>query len=473
MQERHGNTTNATGTSGGSRILTTRRCGWPRTSAGLASRARWHVAVALALGSTVSLLAQEGTQAAAADTPPSLPATPLVQQPVSPPATPQRTFPPFVIQSDSGDNMIQIGALLQLDGRFVVDDPTNNVIDTFAARRLRVPIQGRVAGAFDFYFNPDFANNAVNIRDAYFDTRFSSAFRVRIGKGKSPFGLERLHSAAALLFIERALPTTVAPDRDFGVHALGDLAGNVVSYDVALGNGVVDGASADVDTNDGKDLVGRVVVRPFAARSSSALTGLGLALAGSRGEQPAGLNGFRSAAQQLFFIYAGGTNPAQGVGKRTRYSPQGFFYAGPFGGYFEWVRSTGDIQRGPAGAVVRAEVDHTAWQVAVSWVLTGERATDRGVRPANSFDPIRHSGRGALQIAARYNELRVSQNAIDLGFATPGSSRTAEAFAVGVNWYVNPYIKWVANFERTVFDGDPHGPRAAENALLFRGQLAF
>jgi len=423
------------------------------------------VLVAL-LGATAPVAAQDGTPLAAQ----AEPAPPPAAQPA---ARPQRTFPPFVIQSDSGDNLIQIGALLQLDGRFVLDDPMNNVVDTFAARRLRVPIQGRVAGAFDFYFNPDFANGAVNIRDAYFDTRFSSAFRVRLGKTKAPFGLERLHSAASLLFIERALPTTVAPDRDLGVHALGDLAGTVVSYDVAIGNGVVDGASADVDSNDGKDLIARIVVRPFVTRSGSSLAGLGLALAGSHGAQPVALNGFRSAAQQLFFAYASGTNPAQGSGHRTRYSPQGFFYAGPFGGYVEWVRSTGDVQRGPEGAVVRAEVDHTAWQVALSWVLTGERVTDRGVRPASSFDPIRHSGRGALQIAARYNELRVSQNAMDLGFAAPGSSRTAEAFAVGANWYVNPYIKWVINFERTVFDGDPHGPRAAENALLFRGQLAF
>jgi phosphate-selective porin OprO and OprP len=414
------------------------------------------------------------TQSAAASPPAEQPtsASPA-QQPAAAPSRPQRTFPPFVIQSDNGDNLIQIGVLLQLDGRFVVDDPMNNVVDTFAARRLRVPIQGRVAGAFDFYFNPDFANATVNIRDAYFDTRFSNAFRVRLGKTKAPFGLERLHSAASLLFVERALPTTVAPDRDFGVQVLGDLAATVVSYAAAIGNGVADGSSADVDTNDGKDLTGRVVVRPFVTRTASPLAGLGFALAGSHGQQPVGLNGFRSAAQQLFFVYAGGVTPAQGVGKRTRYSPQGFLYAGPFGGYFEWVRSAGDVQRGPADAVVRAEVDHTAWQVAVSWVLTGEASTERGVRPASSFDPIRHSGRGAVQIAARYNELRVSQNAIDLGFAAPGSSRTAEAWAVGANWYMNAYIRWVLNFERTVFDGDPHGPRAAENALMFIGQLAF
>jgi phosphate-selective porin OprO/OprP len=436
-----------------------------RAVGSVGSCCHWYLVVVALLGATASVAAQDGiplaVQAEPASQPPP-PARPLAQ-----------TVPPFVLRSDSGDNLIQIGALIQIDGRFVFDDPMNNVIDTFVARRLRVPIQGRVARAFDFYFNPDFAGGQVNIRDAYFDTRFSDGFRIRLGKTKAPFGLERLHPAAGLLFLERALPTTVAPDRDLGVQALGDLAAGVVSYAAGVGNGVVDGGSADVDTNDGKDLTARIVVRPFVTRPASRISGFGVALAGSYGDQPAALNGFRSASQQLFFSYAGGTSPAQGVGKRSRYSPQAFFYSGPFGGYTEWVRSTGDVQRVTDESVARASVDHTAWQIAASWVLTGERSTERGVQPRRNFDPVRHTGWGALQIAARYNELRVSQNAIDLGFAAAGASRTAEGFGVGANWYVNPFVKWAVNFERTVFDGDPHGPRAAENAMLFRGQLAF
>ena len=106
-------------------------------------------------------------------------------------------------------------------------------------------------------------------------------------------------------------------------------------------------------------------------------------------------------------------------------------------------------------------------------MLTGEAATDRGVRPRANFDPGRSGGWGALQIAARYNELRVSHNAVALGFAAAGASRAAEAWTFGANWYLNPYVKWVFNFERTVFDGDAEGPRRAENAVLFRAQLSF
>ena len=180
-----------------------------------------------------------------------------------------QTPPPFVIESDHGDNRLQLGALVQFDGRFFAGDVDGlDNADTFLIRRLRPVVQGRVA------------------KCAYIDTRFSDAFHVRVGKGKAPFGLERLQSVANLLFSERALPTTVAPDRDMQIEALGDLHGGLVSYAAAIGNGVVDGGADDVDGNHGKDLTGRLVVRPWVHRTMNPLSGLGLALAGSYGTQP-------------------------------------------------------------------------------------------------------------------------------------------------------------------------------------------
>jgi len=51
----------------------------------------------------------------------------------------------FTIQTADGENRLQVSFLLQVEGRFAVDDPQNNVIDTFALRRLRPILQGRVA----------------------------------------------------------------------------------------------------------------------------------------------------------------------------------------------------------------------------------------------------------------------------------------------------------------------------------------
>lgn len=370
----------------------------------------------------------------------------------------------FVLQSDTGDYRLQLSALMQADGRFGVDDSDELLVDTFLFRRVRPILQGRLARYFEFNLQPDFAGSAVNLRTAYIETRFSPAFRLRVGKDKTPFGLERLHSASHLLFVERAFPTSVAPDRDIGVQILGDVRGGLVSYAAGLFNGVVDGGSSETDTNDGKDLAGRVVVRPFTTKTGHPLAGLGVALAATRGTQPPTLPAFRTPAQQTFFTY---DRNAAGDGVRHRISPQAFYYYKGIGGFAEYVRSSGRISTAAAGG----DIVHEAWQVAGSFVLTGESASERGVRPARVFDPAKRQW-GALQVAARYHALDVDPRAAALGLAGAGSRR-ARAFAVGANWYLNPIVKWVVNVERTTFDGAAGTARPPELALLVRNQITF
>ena len=123
----------------------------------------------------------------------------------------------FALQSANGDFRLQIGLLVHADGRFALADDGQEVVDTFAFRRLRPYLRGRFLRRFEFYFNPDVAGGTLVVQDAYVDTVFGPAFRVRAGKGKTPFGLERLHSASNLLFFNRALPTALVPNRDVGI----------------------------------------------------------------------------------------------------------------------------------------------------------------------------------------------------------------------------------------------------------------
>jgi phosphate-selective porin OprO and OprP len=373
----------------------------------------------------------------------------------------------FFIQSADGLNRVQIGLLVQFDGRFAIEDSNEAIINTFAFRRLRPYLRGRIGGRFEFFLNPDFAGGTLVVQDAYVDTRFTTAFRLRLGKAKTPYGHERLHSANSLLFIDRAAPTAVAPNRDLGIQVLGDLAEGIVSYAAGLLNGVPDGASADLDTNDGKDVVGRLVVRPFHRTPTEPLGGLGFALSGSTGKQSgsAALPSYRTVvAQQPFFAYSGATAD----GRRTRYSPYVFYYYKAFGGFSEFGRSVLPVRKD----TIREEIGHEAWQVAASWVLTGEVATDAGVRPENPFD-FGGGHWGAFQIAARYHELSVDRRAFDLGLPAAGSSRTAKAWTIGLTWYLTQNIKYVTNFERVVFNDDEDGARQPENILAFRAQLYF
>jgi phosphate-selective porin OprO/OprP len=374
----------------------------------------------------------------------------------------------FSLQSPQGDFQLRIGLLVNADGRFALGDDAARVTDTFALRRLRVPLRGRIARRFEFYANPDFGSGTVVLQDAYLDTVFSPAFRLRVGKTKTPFGLERLHSSTHMLFFERALPTALAPNRDVGIQVLGDLAGGLVSYQAGVLNGVADGSSGDVDAGDGKDVAGRVLVRPFQKRAATdPLRAVVVGFAATAGKQ-AGTTALPTlrtpSLQQTIFAYTG----AAAAGTRTRYSPQASYVYKSFGAFAEYVQTDTSV----ASAAARADVAHRAWQIAGSYVLTGEAATDgsTGVRPHASFDA--ENGRwGALQVAARYHHLEIDEAA--RRFAAAGSALEAEAWTVGVNWFLTPNIRYVLNFERTVFDGNGNSARPAENALVFRSQLAF
>src|SRR5205085_1605187 len=131
-----------------------------------------------------------------------------------------------------------------------------------------------------------------------------------------------------------------------------------------------DGGSSETDTNDGKDLAGRVVVRPFVKKTGNPLSGLGLAMAGSTGTQPAGTPAFQSSARQTFVVY---DRAATGTGVRNRVSPQWFYYYKGVGAFGEYVRSRGAIAKGG----VTADITHESLLVAGSVVVTGEMASDR------------------------------------------------------------------------------------------------
>jgi phosphate-selective porin OprO/OprP len=241
-----------------------------------------------------------------------------------------------------------------------------------------------------------------------------------------------------------------------------------VSYAGSVGNGAPDGSSVDVDTNDGKEIAGRIVVRPFSPTSVSPLTGLSLALSGSRGRQTVAtaLPVYRSSGflAQTFFSYSGATAD----GNRTRYSPYVSYYHKAFGAFGEFVHSELPVRKDAVSAVI----GHDAWQAVAMLVLTGESASESGVRPRANFD-FGNGHWGAIQIAVRYHEIAVDRPAINLGLATAGSSRKAAAWTTGLNWFLTPAIKHVFQFERVVFDDGAAGARPAENVFAFRSQLNF
>jgi phosphate-selective porin OprO/OprP len=126
-----------------------------------------------------------------------------------------------------------------------------------------------------------------------------------------------------------------------------------------------------------------------------------------------------------------------------------------------------------------AKLQNTAWEATGSWVLTGEDASYNGVTPLHPFDP--HDGQwGAWQVVARFAELNIDDKAFSDGFASSAKSANgANAWSVGLNWYLNRNVRADVNFSRTLFNGFTGKavpgvvPAQPENVLFTRLQVAF
>jgi phosphate-selective porin OprO/OprP len=369
----------------------------------------------------------------------------------------------FSIASDDGAFVLQFRALAQVDARFYPGGGgEDKSVDTFEVRRLRPSVEGVVARRFEFQFVPDFGEGAAVLEDGYVDAIWTHGFRTRVGRFKTPVGLERLSSDSTLFFTERSLTQNLVASRDVGLMVHGEVAHDRVLYQAGVFNGTPDRRSGDADTNDAKDVAGRVFVSPLRGRVK-AENGLSFGVAGSWGEQSGALPTYQTSGQLTFFTYA---PDAEADGTRYRITPQASFYRGPLRGLAEYVRSVQDIARGET----RGRVANSAADITAAWIVTGESARFTSPIPRRPF--LQDGGMGAWEIAVRVHRLDVDDAAFTLGFADPAAMpRAAEAFGLGVNWYLNRNARVSLTYDHTRFEGEADRP--VEHCLRGRFQLTF
>lgn len=384
----------------------------------------------------------------------------------------------FALRSADGAFQLRLRGLLQTDGRWFFGDDERPVADTLVVRRARPIVEGTLWRFVDFRLMPDFAGGGSTLQDGYLDLRFSTAVRVRAGKAKVPVGLEALLEDANLPFVERGLPSALAPVRDVGVQIHGEPAGGRLSYAAGLFNGSVDGGSGDGDDADGKDYAARILVRPFQRPAGEPPAPLGLAfgIGASVGDQTGStsaptLPSFRTAGNQTFFSYlADGTAAGSALadGERWRLAPQLYVHSGPWYLLAEWTESRQEIRRDAVGA----ELAHRAWQVVGSWAVTGEPVTERGFAPRRPWE--RGGGKGGWLLSLRYGELELDPDTFPT-FADPSRSASSAAnFGVSLGWALHRSVKLVLDGEQTTFEGGAAGgDRETGRALLARAQVSF
>lgn len=384
----------------------------------------------------------------------------------------------FSLASADKSFQLKLRGYAQADSRTFLEDDDEKASDTFLLRRARIIAEGNVGEKFVFRIAPDFGGGSTQLQDGYLDYKSSTAFNLRLGRTKVPFGLERLQSSSETLFNEAGLPTGLTPNYDEGVLAYGALAGGALEYQLGVFNGGPDGASVDSDTNDDKDLAARVWLSPFKNSGVDALGGLSVGLAGTFGKQQGvtnapGLPSFRTGGQQSFFSYKTSTNLADVAvadGDRVRLSPHFYYVLRNFGLLGEYVIVEQDVGNGKGSD----SLENESWQLAASYVLTGESPSLKGVKPTQPFNPSAGQW-GAWELKARVGELTIDEAAFDKGYADiKKSAKAADAVGAGVNWYLSANAKLSLDYEQTAFDGGAsQGDRPDEKVVIARAQVSF
>ncbi|MGA8764979.1 MAG: porin [Candidatus Sulfotelmatobacter sp.] len=397
----------------------------------------------------------------------------------------------FFIKSGDGKFQLQPYGYFMADYRGYHGDgaPSN----TFLISRARLGFQGNYGSHYDFALLIDAAaTNGILLRDLYVNIKPNPAFQFQAGQFKEPFAQELLSPDTSLDFVERSLASLLYPNasssyRSPGVAIHGDLDGGVFQYTVGAFNGK--GMLTNNTTNE-PEIIGRLRFYPWKKKKDSLFQGL--AFGGSVGHgRSRGLSSEQSFSATLpdaaytFF-------PQFRInGSIERYNADFTLTHGPWAIRAEYDQlnqfrdAVGSETSDGLGFVTLPGVVAKAGYAQATYLLTGE------TRPENGSPKVKHPvlgpettgitrGMGAWELAFRYDRIQAKEPGISLlsnpltpGFVPTFDDHTDE-FTFGVNWYLNNWLKYQANFlvdrlkDPSVTGQVPQNFFVMENRLQFR-----
>jgi phosphate-selective porin OprO/OprP len=382
----------------------------------------------------------------------------------------------FTIKSKDGNFVLHIGADVQVDNHTFVGSGSSSYIDNIVLRRVRPTLYGTVYKYVDYFIRPDFGLGTTALYEAYVQLNYIPWFQVRAGKFKPPVGLERLQGDDDTSFVERGLPTLLVPQRDIGYQIGADLFQRRLSYQVGAFNGVPDSSiGTDTAVSNHRDYAARLFLTPFQPDEKNLLRGLGVGFAASGGNTDGeALPSFKTFGQNSFLTFASGVTPA---GHRTRLEPQAYYYLGAFG----LLTDYGDNEEGFQKGTVRRNIAMRAYQVQLSYILTGERKSFASPTPKHPFDPLHRrsgGGWGAVELAVRIGDWEAEKGLYNYGLVSDATSpRHLHEYVGGVNWYLNRLLRITGDYGNTSFGGgaaaSAGGNRPVEKVFTLRFQINF
>lgn len=379
------------------------------------------------------------------------------------------------------------------------NERARDLSDGLNFRRVRLGIEGKAFGDFEYNFLYDFGGSGVEeggkVSAAWLQYNGLGFARVRIGAFPPPTSLEDAASNASSLFAERPAPAELVRGLAGGDGRTG--LGIYAGGDRWTAAGVLTGNLVGTQTYDEQTgFVGRISYVPF--KRTDALIHLG-----------ANVNLVLSPAATGPGLPAGAASPIR-LRERAELRVDGTRLIDTGNIDADGVTALGlEFGAQRKNLYVQAEYfdiaverrssalpdpDFSGWYIQTSWILTGEARRYNagggfdGPRAAKPFD-LKAGTWGAWELAARYSVLDLNYREDDL--PALGSIRGGEQsiFSLGLNWYVNNGVTLQAawrnvSVDRTSPGGTAFGAGVATpvlgtqvgqdlNIYSFRTQYAF
>lgn len=373
----------------------------------------------------------------------------------------------FTLVSEDEEFELKIHILNQVDYKaFAPPDQEPTAIDGVYIPRMRVYFEGKVGDPFRYEISLQRSIEGVfDLLDANLDIRFREEFQVRFGRTLIPYSYGWYdHLEQYFIAPERSLfPLNFGLSRAAGVQVWGQDPYRRWEYSLGAYDGRATGIADNSTTTDG---VFYFNLRPFALEEGSHRQhfNFGASLVLGKYRRETELLPLRTSIQSSENDEAAGAASAQffeaeegvvGLGDRVLGAVHAAWYNGPVSFEAEWNAMQVELLNENTDEVV--DVRAGGFHVTMARFLTGETVRGReAVDPLRPFDPrngIRQCG--AIEPFLRYSYLSLGDEVFDRGLAddTLWSNR-ASATDLGVNWYLNRYIKFVFDWQHSGF-GSP------------------
>ena len=329
-------------------------------------------------------------------------------------------------------------------------------------RRARIELSGEVGDNVEWATSYDFGGGTTNFRNLYagLKDRFFGA-SVRAGQFKEPYGLEQITSSNNIMFIERSLMNALVPAFNAGFMVYDTTASERLTW--AIGAFRTGSDNGEVSRGDGEyATTARITGLPLCDEAGDDYVHLGLGL--SRRSPTDDSAPFSSKPEaNLAPAYVSATVAAETV---DLIGLEAGWTRGPFSLMGEYTLAKVD---GDSGST--SDPDFSGYYAQASYFLTGEC---RGYKKAQGcYDTLKpgenafgkENGIGAWELAARVSGLDLMDDGTNGG--------ELDDITFGVNWYLNPNTRVMANYILADLDPRTGGPEGDTKIFELRVQFAF